>query len=461
MSEDLRKLVMRGGRYLVLRQGVGTIIAIAGVLLLTRIVGPRQYGLYAAAVGLFATLQLLTQLGITVFLIRRETALSDDVLHFSSTLMLLLGLAGAALGIATLPLVAQWTRLDGLTPIALAIYASLPIALLAQVPLAMLDRALNYRRTTWIELSAQASLFLVALPLAMRGLGAWAIVAGWWAQQLVNLTLLHVGARYFPKWHWEAGIAREVVTFGAAFSLSTWVHQLRRLVNPLIVGRYLGADAVAVVALTTQIVTNLGFVGVATWRLAMSALARVQSDPARLVRAINEGMQLQLLAVAPLLLLFGFAAPVLVPFALGDEWRPIIVVFPFIAAAYLAALLFNFHSATLYVRNRNGDVAVYHAAHTGLLAATALALVPSLGLVGYGLGELATLAGFIVLHQRTVKQVGALSYTRLAVPALATGIGLFYPWLGIWSIAAAIVFVIVMQPWRQVSAVRTMLKESV
>ena len=45
----LRSQVIRGGAILVARQGLGTAFNVVGTLVLTRILGPESYGLYAAA----------------------------------------------------------------------------------------------------------------------------------------------------------------------------------------------------------------------------------------------------------------------------------------------------------------------------------------------------------------------------------------------------------------------------
>src|SRR5690606_41384164 len=102
--------------------------------------------------------------------------------------------------------------------------------------------------------------------------------------------------------------------------------------------------------------THLSFVANATWRLATSALARIQHDARRMASAIGEGMPLQIVAVAPFLVAFGFVAPWIVPAMLGEEWTMIAVVYPFVAAAWVTIAAFNLHCSALYVLGRSGRV---------------------------------------------------------------------------------------------------------
>jgi PST family polysaccharide transporter len=68
----LRNQIMRGGAFLAVRQLLGMVISLVGMLLLTRLIGPEKYGLYTAAFGMAWYLQIVSQLGVEVYLVRRE-----------------------------------------------------------------------------------------------------------------------------------------------------------------------------------------------------------------------------------------------------------------------------------------------------------------------------------------------------------------------------------------------------
>src|SRR5215212_2531142 len=187
----LRTKVLRGGAYMFLRQGLGIIIGTVGVILLTRAVGPRAYGLYGAALGIYIYLATFSRLGVDVYLIRREEEPCSQDYDQAFSLLLVLGLAGAGAALLALPLLERWVGLRGFGSVAVALFVGLPINLIQMVPLARLERALHYRSVASIEFLAQMSTYLVALPLAYKGLGSWAPVAGWWANQLFASALLY------------------------------------------------------------------------------------------------------------------------------------------------------------------------------------------------------------------------------------------------------------------------------
>ncbi len=430
---SLRTKVLRGGVYLFVRQGLGMAIGTAGVVLLTRAIGPGSYGLYGAAFGIFTYLAYLSEWGVGVYLIRREAELQPQDYHQAFSLLLLLSLAGAGTTILALPFIERWVGLEGFGWIALVMVAGLPVHLLGQVPLARLERALDYRSVALIELAIQIVFYLVALPLAYRGLGPWAPVGGWWAQELLRFGLLYRMSAYRPRLYWESARARAMVGYGLGFSASTWVWRLRELVNPLVVGRYAGAEVVGYIALTIRILNQLSFVQTVAWRLSVAALARLQEDRARLVKAATEGMSLQLIVLGPLVVGFGLVAPWIVPLLFGPEWLPVLEVYPFLAVGQLAIAMFMLYSSSLYVLRRNWEVAVFHLVYIILFAGSAFLLVPQLGLSGYGWAEIAALPSYVVLVTWFLVYVGRPKFAHAGVWFAAWTIPLFSWQLGPWA----------------------------
>jgi O-antigen/teichoic acid export membrane protein len=447
---SLRVQVLRGGTYLSLRQGLGMLISSVGIVLLTRTLGPEAYGLYAACLGVYTYLFNLGQLGIGVYLIRREGEVTPGDYHQAFSLLMLLGIGLGILGFLGLPLFASLTRLKGFVPVAAAIFAGLPLNLASLPPLAQLERALNYRKVAAVELGGQLAYYVMALPLAFCGFGIWAAVAGWWCQLLLTTGLVYKISGYRPRWLWDPARLKTMVSYGLGFSASIWIWQLRSLVPPLVVGRYAGAEAVGYVALAIRLVESLGFVKAVTWRVSIAALAKVQDERARLIKAITEGMRLQVLALGLLYLGFVLIGPWLLPILLGERWTPVMQIFPFIALGYLVNALFNLHSSALYVVRRNWEVAFFHLIHIILFVGGALILVPRLGIIGYGLGEVIALLSYPIIHFQVIKYVGKPGYLLAGVWTSAFAISFFWQWAGIAAFLPLLGTLVWPATWRTV-----------
>ncbi len=227
--------------------------------------------------------------------------------------------------------------------------------------------------------------------------------------------LLYRASAYRPRLHWESARVRAMVGYGLGFSASIWVWQLRVLVNPLVVGRYAGADAVGYIALAIRMVEQLSFLRYVTWRLSIPALAQVQGNLARMVKAISEGASLQTMASGFPLVAFGLVAPWIIPATFGSRWLPVLEVYPFIALGILANAAFNMHSSALYVLQKNWQVTLFHLAHIALFAGAAVLFVPYIGVRGYGWAEVVALPSYIFIHASVVAYIGRPRYAHAAI----------------------------------------------
>jgi PST family polysaccharide transporter len=373
----------------------------------------------------------LSRWGVDVYLVRRKEEPQPQDYNQAFTLLLLAGLVSAGLAILTLPFLERWVRLEGFTTIAIALFAGLPLPLLSVVPLARLERTLDYRNIALVELSGQIAVYIVALPLAYQGLGPWSPVAGVWASQLLTLGLLYRISGYRPRLHWESTRVRSVVGYGVGFSASEWLWNLANLVNPLIVGRYVGAEAVGQVSLAMRLVEQVGsIIALPAARLSLPVFARIQEDRARLLKALDRGINLQLMALGPLLAIVGLGSPWALPLLLGPSWHPVLEVYPFIALSYLVGIAFSLHSSVLFVMRRLWEVAAFRLVNLILFAGAALLLVPHLGIKGYGWAEVLHLPSWILLLAWFQVYVGRPSSAKTGVWLIVWAIPLFSWQLG-------------------------------
>lgn len=411
----LRNRALQGGAIMVIRQGMGTLLSLVGVLVITRLVGPTQYGLYASAFGIVCFCCALGNWGIDVYLLRKATEPEIEEYQQGFTLLFIMS---SLLTLGLLfghNLIAEALHLKAMAPILTFLALGLPFSLMNLPSVVRLDRDLNFKQVAFNELTSQLLYYVVALPLAFANMGAWAPAGGWVTQQFVLFALSAWSAKMPFGLHWDKKLIQKMLTYGFAYSGSLWVWQMRTLINPVLVGRFAGPEAVAYVALAIRITEVLAFAKNATWRIALAALAKLQSEPQRLRRAIEEGMGLQAMAVGIPLALFALAAPFVLPLVFGERWLPMLAVFPWIALGYLTNSVFNLHCSVLYLLQKNKLVTQFHLLHVGLFAAGTCLFVPRFGLVGYGWGELIALLSYPLIHYFLKNAIGAPEYTSALV----------------------------------------------
>ena len=426
----MRGDALRAGLYLVGRHGLDVALGLIAEPLIARLVGPFSYGVWIAAQRVFLYLALISALGIDVYLVRKEGEVDADCYHQAFTLLLVLGIAGTGVGLLAIPILRKWIAIEGFGAVASVMVVALPVLLSTRVPMARLERALDYRSVAIIEVSGRLLFYVVAVVFAFLEWGAWAIVLGFWLQLTLNAALALVRARYRPRLRLKAEAVREMVGYGVGFSAANWIYRLRDLVNPVIVGHFAGAEAVGYVGLAERIVNSVGFMRNAAARVSLAVLGRVQDSKERVARGVNEGMQLQLMALAPMLLAVGLALPFAVVPLFGEKWMPLVAIYPFVATAALLATTVTLQGSALHVLKRNWLAAMCSAAYLILFAASAGALVPRIGWLGYGWAEFAAIPAYWMVHRLFVREVGRLDYRLADAIVVAFAMGLFWQNLG-------------------------------
>jgi PST family polysaccharide transporter len=421
---DLRRRVVRGGAAIAVRQSLGMFLSVVNVLLVTRIIGPSQYGIFAAAYGMVAVIATAGTWGLDVYLLRKVT--EPEAAEYSQAFTLFfatsLFFAGAFMLFRN-----SIGKLAGIPDLALPLAAMslyIPFNLLSVPGVVRLDRELRFQRVGLIELVGQASGYAVAIPLAFDHKGCWAPILGALTGQFLMLVFIYGSAPMRLRFHWNSGLARKMLAYGLGYSGAIWIWQLRLLVNPIIVGRFAGAQGVGCVALAIRLVEVLSFIKLATWRVAMAALAKLDGNREKLRRSISEGMCLQAFMVGMPLTLFAVAAPFVLPHIFGTRWDPAFRLFPFLALAYLLSAIFNLHTSVLALIRQNMQIAYFHIAHVILFAGSALLLVSRFGYIGYGWAEVVAFASYYLLHFYLRRSVGSPDYSRALLWFLVCSIGI-------------------------------------
>lgn len=441
----LRKRVLFGGVALAVRQGVGMLLGFANLFLVVRIIGPEAYGVFATGTAVMAFAYQLLSLGIGVYLIRHPQ-LTGERLSQAFTYLALVG----GLGLVLAPAIALAVQHLANTPAQsfwplTALFALIPVQLLALLPISHLERKLDYAAVAKLELWGQVVALSLAVPLALTGKGVWAPVMGAWGQQ----TLLLVGYwrrfSHWLGWTWRWSLLKDMLSYGLGYSASMWAWQVRLPLVLTLVGRYVGTDAAGLVAMSVRIVETLAFIKGIGWRISIPLLAHFQGDRRGLLRAVGEGALIQTLAVGFAFLGFALVAPVLLPWLLGPSGGQVLQVLPYVALGYLFNATFSLHSSALYVLRYNLDVFFFHLAHVGLMATTLVLALPFWGLAGYGLAEGIALTSYALIHAFLARRVGPLSLWRPLGWAIALGFSLFAPYWGLWALVPLGVWLV--SPW--------------
>jgi PST family polysaccharide transporter len=246
---------------------------------------------------------------------------------------LLLAVAGLIAGFFANPVLAPALRVLGLTYL---------LAPLASVPLARLEKALDYRGKALVDLSGAAVQALATAGLAVAGLGVWSFVWGTLAGKAASAAAVWAGWRRPVSFAFTGRLAREVLGYGRYVFGEIMLWFISVNVDDLLVGRLLGAPALGVykVGFSTAVMPA-NSVGALT-RVAFPAFARVREDLPLLRRAFLRSTEYCVLLGAPVFALIGVLADPLVATVYGERWAeaaPVLAVLAPYSVLWVAATM--------------------------------------------------------------------------------------------------------------------------
>jgi O-antigen/teichoic acid export membrane protein len=321
--EDARRRWLRGLLALALRGGLGKLVSLASLVILSRLLAPADFGAFAIVLLPVGLALLLGDAGISAALIRRPGHLTAEDERAGFTLRLVLGLALAAMLATLAGPVGRLYRLEAGAVWALrALALSLCCDPLGLIPSVRLNRALRFDRLAWAEAGSLLVGQAAAIAAAFAGWGLASLVAGAVATSLAGMLLVNALAGWRPSFGVSRVAARSLLGFGLPYQAQGLLHLLMGRIVPALGGLVLSGGQVGYLVWAQDLARWPRIPADYTARVSFPAYARFQTDPAALNAMIAEALRLVSLTTFPAAALGIALAPALVPLVFGPEWQP-------------------------------------------------------------------------------------------------------------------------------------------
>jgi O-antigen/teichoic acid export membrane protein len=421
MSRDsLKEATLSGVRWVMLTRVASETLALGATVALARLLTPAEFGEAAVALIFIPLATILTFEGFASALVQRES-IDDSHIRSAVSMSLLGGFVLSAIAAGLAPLL--WRVLFGAQTAELMLLMS-PVFLMASiggVSRALLWRRLEFRRMSLIEMSALTVGSLLALALAIDGLGARAIVFGALAQvALGSLLLLAAAPTPLPRWH--ASSQREIGGFGVPAALAGLVDVLFRNVDYAIVAARLPATQTGIYwrAFNLGVVYQDKLSGV-MMQLAFPVYSRTESRE-ELRRLHERATRVHAAVIFPLLASLIVFAPLLIPFLLGTAWTASVVPTQILAVAGMVAAILTGYPQVMLAVGRPRALLNFNLVMLAVYAA-AVAIAVGHGLIAVSIAVVAVYLGILVgVYRFLLQRYVGLSIRRLIPelgPALA------------------------------------------
>jgi O-antigen/teichoic acid export membrane protein len=343
-AAELRTRTVRG-----VALSAGALVLFDGLVLLqglivTRLLGPRDIGLYGIVSVTLLSILMLKRLGIDEAFVQQDETEQESEFQRAFTLELGLSAVFSVVLCLTAPLLVLIYGEDELLPLTLAV-AYLPLALALQSPGWIFFRRMDYLKQRSLQGIVPVVTFVVTIPLAATGFGVWSLVVGPLAGNLAGAIAAIVASPYRLKLRFDRDAARRYVRFSVPLFVTTAaylvVDQGQVLAFDLEHG-LAGAGFITLAATLTRYADRADQIVTSAIYPAVCALQGRTERLTELFQKSNRATLMWTLPFAAGVVLF---APDLVSFVLGDRWQPAVLLLQGLAvAAGILQIGFNWFS---------------------------------------------------------------------------------------------------------------------
>jgi O-antigen/teichoic acid export membrane protein len=364
-------------------QRFGTLsISLLSNVVLARLLSPEDFGCIAMLVVFTSIASTLVEGGLDSALIQKKQPSSVDyctVFYFN--------LAVAALLYATLffaaPAIAFFYRTPQLSLMLRVLGASTIVGAMGIVQRNQLQKHLNFRKLTAINLVAVVLSTITGIGLAVAGCGAWSLVAKSLVTVAITTGLLWGLSSWRPVLVFSAGAFRQLFSFGGLVLLSNISESIVAQLVSLIIGRAyspktLGyyrqaANLVQIPEMTIPYVVN---------QVLFPVLSSIQDDTHRVAAAVRRSEKILAFCTFPLMVSLALVAKPLIVVLFSDKWMPSVPYFQLLCFGGMLCAVNVSNITVLYAMGRGKSIFV-----VGLIkrAITLIALLVGVCFGVYGL----------------------------------------------------------------------------
>jgi PST family polysaccharide transporter len=277
--KTLKERSVRSGAITLTDQAISTVIHMASVVVLARLLTPEDYGTVTMVTAVTGFVNLFRELGLSSATVRTRSITHDQV---SALFWINAGL-GAAITLiiaASGPALALFYHKPQLTLVAAGISLTSVLSSLGTQHGALLNRQMRFGAMAVIRITSLLAGFLAALAVALSGGSYWALVASSVVTAIWHTAGLWIASGFRPGRLKKGVGVRPLVHFGASVAGFDIVNYFHRNMDNILIGKAWGAVQLGLYnkaySLLMMPMSNLRY---PLSRVAFPAMSRLQNEP--------------------------------------------------------------------------------------------------------------------------------------------------------------------------------------
>ena len=389
-------------------------------IVVARLLAPEDFGVMAILTFFTAVALVVVDSGFSQTLLRKKSP-TDDEYKSVFTFNLLVSVLLYLLFVALSPLLANYYNLQIITKITPVLFLLLPINALGIIQNTKLSREFRFGVLSRINFTASLVAGVVAIVVAVCGLGVWALVAQRLAMMATRSLLLWRRGNWRGEGSFDGSAWREMAPFSFRLMSTDIVSALYNNVAQLFIGKVYSTNTLGffnqaqkVKDLTVQSAVQ------SVQTVTYPALAKIKEDAEKFAESFRKVLLINIFVMAPVALGMSVVAEPLFRVLLGDKWLPTVPYFEVIALSGVLYPLAMVAYNVLKVQSNGAIIFRLELLKKGIMTAVLALTIPhSTMAIAWGLVAM-TLVEFVVNFAAT-RRYTSLSWwqmVRTLLPSL-------------------------------------------
>ena len=302
------------------------VVQIVTTIVLSRILGPHQFGLVGMVTVFSALIFYFTDLSFSAALVQRaEITEAHKATAFWTSVAG--GIFVTLIGIAISPLVANFYNTPAVEPLFAVMSLNMIVLALGKTQTALLQRSMQFRAMEIRAIVAGCAGAVVGIGMAVAGYGPWALVGQVLTISIVRTTLVWIASRWRPTFQFSRAAWKDIRSYSRNLLVTNVLYFVNGNADNLIVGKFLGAAALGIYRLSyTVMLMPINRLVLPMRAVLFPVLSRMEGDRSRMRAAWLRVNRVIGAVTIPALVGLICTAPDMVPVVLGPKWHSAVTV---------------------------------------------------------------------------------------------------------------------------------------
>lgn len=316
-------------------QGISTL----GFFLLTILLGAAEVGLFSIVAESIGILGYFSDLGLASALIQQKDKIKKAELRTTFSIQQILVFVALITVALIYPSIAS-TKSYGSKEmwILISLCYAFVAASLKTIPSVQLERKLNFKLISTIDIIENVLFYFFAVLFAYLGFGAYSYAIATFIRSTVGLILIYQKSPWPIGFQISKSAAKKLFKFGIPFQLNSFIAMAKDRLSTLMVAGIIGREAYGILAWAQKGPRiPLSFMD-AIMKVTFPTFSRLQDNQEFLKKSIQKSVYFIALFVFPALAGIAYIAPDIIDLIPKyQKWAPAVYPLYFFAASYAIA----------------------------------------------------------------------------------------------------------------------------